>query len=143
MTLEELQAAWAEDSKIDRSMLTEASLITPQLHYKYFKSLSSERVRLKKMEAALVKLKNSKYEFFRDGPDEETSAKGWKFPDKKPLKTEIPYLIDVDSEVVEYVLKIAIQQEKVDFLVSIINSINNRQWIIKNAIDFMKFENGE
>jgi len=38
--------------------------------------------------------------------------------------------------------RILLQQEKVNYLESVIKIINNRQWNIRSAIDWLKFTNG-
>jgi hypothetical protein len=50
--------------------------------------------------------------------------------------------IEADQDIIKLNLRIAMQQEKVDALESIIRSINNRGFLIKNAIEFAKFQVG-
>ena len=68
---------------------------------------------------------------------------GWQLPPiGKVLKSDANTYIDVDKEVIEQTLKIGIQHEKIELLESIIKSIMNRGFQIKNAIDFMKWQSG-
>jgi hypothetical protein len=58
------------------------------------------------------------------------------------MKSELPMHIDSDSDIIKSTLRIAVQQEKVDVLESIIKSLNGRGYNIKSAIDWEKFKTG-
>ena len=58
------------------------------------------------------------------------------------LKADVPMYMEADKEIIDLSLKIGLQQEKVEFLESIIKSLNNRGYNIKAAIDFLKFTSG-
>lgn len=143
MTLEDIQDAWLEDSKFDRSELGNVSLDIPKLHHKYYKIFSAERLRLRKMETDFKELKRDKWEFYLDGPTEEQLELGWKLPAKgRILKTDIPQYMDSDPEIIEMTLKMSYQLEKVDFCESIIRTISNMNWVVKNAIEWERFKVG-
>jgi hypothetical protein len=143
MKIEEIFEHWNEDSQIDRTELGDESLKIPKLHHKYYQIYVNERMLLRKFEHELKQLKLEKYEFFSQGPNEETQAKGWKLPAKGIiLKTDIPMYMDADSDIIQICLKIGLQQEKIEFLDSIIRSLNNRGYNIKSAIDWQKFTMG-
>lgn len=143
MKIEEIFEHWNEDSQIDRTELGDESLKIPKLHHKYYQIYVNERMLLRKFEHELKQLKLEKYEFFSQGPNEETQAKGWKLPAKGIiLKSDIPMYMDADSDIIQICLKIGLQQEKIEFLDSIIRSLNNRGYNIKSAIDWQKFTMG-
>ena len=50
MTLDELLENWKADSEIDRTELGNEAIKIPQLHSKYFKFYSTERLTLRKLE---------------------------------------------------------------------------------------------
>jgi hypothetical protein len=50
--------------------------------------------------------------------------------------------MDSDADMVRIVSKIEMQRAKVDYLDSVIKGINNRQWVIRNAIEWRKFMSG-
>ena len=60
----------------------------------------------------------------------------------KILRADIPQYIDSDKDYIELSLKIAYQQEKVDFLESAIRSLNSRGFNIKAAVEWEKFKVG-
>lgn len=143
MKLEEIFELWEKDSQIDKTELGDAALDIPKLHHKYFQILSKEKLILRSLEAEMKKLKLDKFEFLTMGPTEDTKDKGWKLPPKGMiLKTELPMYIDADDDIVRLSLKIGYQQEKIELLESIIKTVINRGFLIKNAIDWQKFTMG-
>lgn len=143
MKLEDIFEVWKEDSNIDRTELGEESLKLPKLHHKYMKMYSREKLILHKLDTEMKSLKLDKYEFYTQGPNEETQAKGWKIPAKGLiLKSDIPMYMDADRDIINMSLKIGYQKEKVELLESIIKNITNRGFAIKNAIDWAKFQMG-
>jgi len=143
MKLEDIQTFWEKDSQVDRTELGEEALKIPQLHSKYFKIYSQERLTLRKLEADMKQLKLSKYEFYTQGPTKETQDLGWQLPPiGKILKSDVNSYIEGDKDIINLSLKIGMQQEKVDFVDSIIRSLNNRGYNIKAAIDWERFKVG-
>lgn len=143
MKFEDIFEQWNIDSTIDKTELDNESLRIPKLHHKYYMMLVAEKALLKKQESQLKELKLSKYEFYSQGHTEETKNLGWKLPARGMiLKADIPMYMEADKDIIELSLKIGMQQEKVDFLESIIKSFQTRGYIIKSALDFMKFTMG-
>jgi Recombination, repair and ssDNA binding protein UvsY len=143
MQIDDIMALWEKDTVIDKTELGDESLNSPKLHSKYYNILIKERLYLKKLEAENRQLKLDKYEFFTQGPNEDTKDKGWRLPPKGMiLKSDLPMYMDADQDIVDLNLKIGLQQEKIEFLESIIKTIINRNFVIKNAIDWQKFTMG-
>ncbi len=143
MNIEEIMELWNIDTNIDKTELGDESLKIPKLHSKYFNILTRERLVLRKYIEDMKKLKLDKYEFFTQGPNEDTKDKGWRLPPKGMiLKGDIPMYMDADQDVIDLTLKIGLQQEKVDLLESIIKTIINRNFVIKNAIEWNRFTMG-
>jgi len=143
MKLEEIYNQWKKDAEIDITELGNEAIKIAKLHHKYYQILSSERLLLKSQEAEMKKLKLDKYEFFTQGPNEETEKLGWKLPAKGLiLKADIPMYIDADNDIIKLSLKIGLQQEKIELLESIIRTLMNRGYNVKAAIDFQKFISG-
>lgn len=143
MKIEDIMELWQEDAKIDKTEIGDESLKIPLLHSKYYNILIKEKLLLRRFEFELKKLKLDKYEFFTQGHNEETIKLNWKLPPKGMiLKADIPMYLDSDSDIVELSLKIGIQQEKIEFLESVIKTIINRGFILKTALDFQKFAMG-
>lgn len=143
MKLEEIFEMWAKDSDIDRTELGKESLKIAKLHYNYYRIFSNERLLLKKMETEHKQLYKDKAEWF-NGIMEPDRLKelGWEPNYLKIMKSELPMHIDSDSDIIKSTLRLAVQQEKVDVLESIIKSLNGRGYNIKSAIDWEKFKTG-
>jgi len=142
MTLEEIHENWEKDSNIDATELGSESLKIPKIHHKYYVMYDKEKLKLKAMVENHKSLKLEKYEFYTIGPNEDT-PKDWRLPPRgMVLKSDVPMYMDADKQIIESNLKISYQQEKVDTLEAIIKSILNRNFIIKNAIDWNKFTSG-
>ena len=143
MVLEEIYELWHKDSVIDKTELGDESLKIPQLHHKYFKIYSNERLLLKKFESDFKILRLEKYEFYTQGPTKETQERGWTLPASgKILKSEVNTYIEADKDIIKISLKIGVQQEKIELLDSIIRTLNNRGYNIRAAIDWYKFTMG-
>jgi hypothetical protein len=143
MKFEEVFEEWKKDSEIDQTDLGAESLKIPKLHHKYYMILVAEKASLRKLEYQYKQLKLAKYEFYSQGHTEETKKLGWQLPPRGIiLKADIPLYLESDQDVIDLSLKIGMQQEKVDFLESIIKSFQTRGYLIKNSIDFMKFTMG-
>lgn len=143
MNIDDILNLWQEDVKIDRTELGDEALNIPKLHHKYYEIYVKERLILRKYEAELKQLKLDKYEFLTQGPNEETKDKGWRLPAKGMiLKGDIPMYLEADQDIINLSLKIGLQQEKIELLDSIIKSIMNRNFVIKNAIDWNRFTMG-
>ncbi len=146
MKLEKIQELWSEDCHIDRSQLDLESLKIPLLHEKYYKILIQEQLRLKKMTLELSSLKHDKEEFYVDGPNEYT-PKDWVFPSRgrimRGARPDLDSYMNKDLQIQQAVLETSLQQEKVKFLESILHTVNQRSFAIKNAMEFLKFTQGQ
>lgn len=143
MTLDEIHAEWAADARIEEDELADESRKIPQLHSKYFKMYSAERLRLKSLDFQYKELYKLKYEYFSGTiADEDMMEQGWQPNPLKILRADVQTYIDADADVIALLQKKAMQQEKVDTIDSIIKSINTRGFQIKNAIDWIRFTNG-
>lgn len=143
MKLEDIQAAWKEDSKIDRTELGEESLKIPQLHSKYFNMFSIERMTLKKVEAEYKRLLRLKHEYYVGTiSEEDLKEQGWEPFQLKILRADLNLYLDSDEHLQQQSLRVDMQKEKVDFLESAIKSLSTRGFNIKSAIDWNKFQMG-
>tara|TARA_B100001093_G_scaffold428983_1_gene424028 strand:- start:18866 stop:19300 length:435 start_codon:yes stop_codon:yes gene_type:complete len=143
MTMEEIMEAWSNDSNIDRTELGEESLKIPQLHSKYYKMFSYERLKLRKLEIDYKRLYKQKWDYFQGHMDHtELNELGWEPNPLKIIKQDLSLYIDSDNQIIEHNMKTALAKEKVDFLENVIKSLVNRGFNIKSAIDWEKFKVG-
>ncbi len=142
MKLEQIEEMWSEDCIINTVNLTEETIKIPKLHSKYYSILLKERMILSKYKADYKRLKLEKYEFLIN-PTEDKIKLGWKLPAQgKLLKNEVNQYLEADDLLIEQELKLGFQEEKVAYLKSIIDSINVRNFLIKNILEDRRFMNG-
>ena len=143
MKIDEIKALWEKDSTIMEDDLANESLKIPKLHSKYYNIYISEKLILRKMESDHKLLKRLKYEYYLGRLSiEQIKELGWDQFELKILRSELDTYIDSDSNIIESLLKIGTQHEKVLFIENIIKCINGRGFHIKGAIDFLKWTNG-
>ena len=143
MNTSEIQDMWERDSCIDRSELGEECLRIPNLHAKYYKIYCAGRSTLRKWENEYKKLHKEKYEYYSGTlSEEDLRANGWMPFNLKILKTDIPTYIDADADVIKAKNMIGNQQDKVEFVESIIKSLATRGYQINSAIAWEKFKVG-
>lgn len=143
MKIDDIFGLWKVDSVIDRLELGNEAIKIPQLHHKYFKIYTNERLVLRKYEASMKSLKLSKYEFYTQGPTKETMELGWELPASgKILRADANNYIEADPDIINLSLKIGIQHEKVELLDSIIKSLSQRGYNLSAAINWEKFKMG-
>ena len=134
---------WAEDSKIDRTELGEESIKIPQLHHKYYKMYSLERINLVKLQEEMKILKKDKIEYYTGTmAEEDLKERGWEPNPLRILKSDIPIHMEADKDFVDLNLKLAYNKEKVEFLEAVVKTLNLRSYQINNAINWEKFKVG-
>ena len=143
MKLEDIQELWHRDSKIDYTELGTESIRIPQIHDKYLKIFTDERIRLKGVEFELSKMVRTKTEYYSGKmSQEELEQRGWEQYLGRLLKNEIVKYIESDDDVIKLKQQLVVLQEKINYLDSVIRMINNRGFQIKNALDWLKFSHG-
>ena len=135
---------WQSDCRIDETELSLESIKTPQLHGKYLKYYSDERLRLRSLKIRRKELNLKLSDYYRgdlNNPEdlEEIGREPWP---KKVLKQDITSYVECDADMIALNTKVAYQEELVDVLTEIIKGINGRGYVIKNSIDFLRFTNG-
>ena len=73
---------------------------------------------------------------------EELEALDWEPFQLKLLKADIDTYIDADDDIIDSNKLIALAEEKVAYLESIVKGLSNRGYLIKNAIDWKRFTEG-
>ena len=142
--LEDLLEMWRKDSDIDRTEPGKALLDIPKLHSKYLNILSHHRLLAKESEFKASKMRRLKWEYYTGKMSEEQLKElGWKPFELRILKQDVELYIESDTEIIQKKDRVFVQEEKVNYLESIIKMISNRQYHIRDAITWRKFINGE
>jgi len=143
MKFEEIQYQWTIDCEMDETELSKESIKIPQLHNKYLIYFHDERIRLRTMKFENSKLLKLKREYYSGRMSaEEMEALDWEPFQFKLLKADVQEYIDADEDIIELKKKLTLQEEKTDYLESIVKSLSNRGYLIKNAIDWKRFTEG-
>lgn len=134
------QSEWSTDCKIDTTRLDTESSQIPYLHSKYLNYLSNERLSLKRITVKKDKLVETLTDYYTgiiDGKD--IGRDPWQI---KESKSSSERRVEKDQEVINMNLILYEKEEMVLFLKEVVMNINQRNFQIKNTIDFMKFQNG-
>lgn len=140
MNIDEIQTLWEQDSKIDPDNLHTESIKIPSLHSKYYK-IYNNILLLKKMEETKLKiLRKDKWMYYSGKAEPEVYID--KPFDHKVLKPDMDKYLDADEDLIKSNSKIEYYQTMLSYLDSILKTILNRTYQIKNAIEFMRFTAG-
>lgn len=143
MKLEEILNEWNSDSKIDRIEISNESLHISQLHNKYLRIMTAESVTLRTTTHEYNKLYRLKWEYYLGILDEDTLRKyEWEPISLKILRQDVDIYLNSDDDLVRLKSKQDLQKEKIAALDSIMKSISNRGFQIKNYIEYEKFKVG-
>ena len=140
MTLEELQQAVDRDFKLDDTELDSESIKIPLLHNKYLQHFNKFSLLLKKAEYEHKALIRQKWEYYT-GKSDPSVYKEKPF-DLKILKSDVHIYMDSDEDLQRADQKTAYLNQVVKYLEQVLRSINNRTFLIKNAIEWKKFTSG-
>ena len=141
MNLEQLQDQWKEDSVIDTDLYCEESIKIPQLHMRYMEYYNTFSLMRKEKEGEMRSLIKEKWIYYK-GKAPSTVYKEMPFDLKLTDKKELEMFITADDDVKKLQYKIDYIEQVLLFLDGVLKMINNRNFQIKNAIDWEKFKNG-
>lgn len=143
MNLDELKVMIKKDLDIDQTALDAESSRTPQIHNKYLVMFMDEKLKLKRMNNELSVLRRNKWLYYTGRmSQEELTQFGWEPFELNILKTEADDMIESDADYIKASEKVNFQEEKVNYLESVIKIVQNRQWQIRAMIDWLKFTQG-
>jgi hypothetical protein len=140
MDLNEIENLWKIDSVIDPDNLHLESIKIPSLHSKYFQIYNNLSLLRKKEENNFIELQKEKWLYYSGKSDPEVYKK--KPFDHRVMKSDLDKYMNTDEELVRSNTKIEYYSIMIKFLESILKNIENRSFVIKNSIDFIKFTAG-
>jgi hypothetical protein len=141
MNLEEIEKMWERDSVIDPDNLHEESLKIPQLHSKYYTLYNTITLLREKARETYNKVRLERYNYYSGKAPAEVYVEE-PFPYKVRDKDALQRHMDADERLNKIDLKVRYYDVMLKFLEEIIRMITNRNYSIKNSIDFMKFTAG-
>ena len=140
MTLEELQQSVNKDFKLDDTQLDVESVNIPLLHNKYLIHFNKFTLLLKKAEYDHKTMIRDKWEYYTGKADPHV-YKQQPF-DIKVLKADVHIYMDSDPDLQKADQKVAYLNQVVKYLEQVLRGVNNRTFLIKNAIEWKKFTSG-
>jgi hypothetical protein len=139
--LEKIQIMWEKDSKIDPDNLHTESLNIPTLHAKYFDLYNNISLLKKKAEQQRRNIRHQKYEYYTGKADPDVYIEN-PFPKKVRDKDALQKYLDADEVLSQASLKVEYYDALLNYLQDILKMIHQRNYQIKNAIDFQRFASG-
>ena len=141
MNIDELYIEVERDIKIDDTELDLESIRTPQLHNKYLKIFTKHSLQYKKLQDDYKVLYREKWEYYTGKASPEVYAEN---PfELKVLKADIGIYMEADKDLQQLGQRMAYAKQIVEYLERILKEINNRNWNIRNTIEWKKFLHGE
>jgi hypothetical protein len=141
MNLDEIQEMWQRDSVIDPDNLHDESLKIPQLHAKYYTIYNTITLLREKARETYSKVRLERYNYYTGKAPAEVYEKD-PFPYKVRDKEALQRHLDADERLNKIDLKIRYYDIMLKFLEEVIKMISNRNYSIKNAIDWNRFQAG-
>lgn len=144
MILDDLKEEWKKDSVIDESNLSGESLRISSLHSKYLSTLIDAKQKLIKREYDVNVLRKKKTRYYRgEMTKDELKENGWdQYQMNKPLKSELNDILSADDDMIKEMIKIAHLKLIIYFLESVLGSLKNRGFEIKNSITWSQYISG-
>ena len=143
MKTDELIMEWEKDSEIDKTELGKESLRIPQLHSKYLKEFYMAKALQTKLNGDFKKLYKLKHQYYQGIlPEEDLKQQNWDPQPLKILKSDIPMYLESDEDLQIIQQRITLTEDKIEIIENIIRTLNNRGYLIKNAVEWEKFKMG-
>ena len=141
MNLEQIQEMWEKDSKIDPDNLHDESLKIPQLHSKYYTIYNTITLFRERPREQYAKVRLERYNYYTGKAPAEAYIEE-PFPYKVREKDAIQRHLEADDKMNKVDMKIKYYDIMLKFLEEIIRNISGRNYQIKNAIEWNKFQAG-
>jgi hypothetical protein len=141
MNIEEIQEMWQRDSVIDPDNLHDETLKTTQLHAKYYTLHNTITLLRERAKESYNRVRLERYNYYTGKADPEVYEQE-PFPYKVRDKDALQRHIEADEKLNKLDMKIKYYNTEIKFLEDVIKMISNRNFQIKNATDWHKFQAG-
>lgn len=141
MNLEKIQEMWESDSHIDMDNLHDESIKSPQLHQKYYTLYTTIKLLQKKALDTLSKTRLERYNYYSGKAPAEVYVDE-PFPYKIRDKESMTLHLNADEKLSNSKMKVEYYDVMIAYLEDILKMIHNRNYQVKNAIDFLRFQSG-
>ena len=146
LNLEDILNKWEEDSKINQTDLSHASIETAMAHSRYLKLLSLGKLQLKKSQLNQKSLLKDKWLYYNNKMSkEEIDEHGWDydpFKGLKIMKSDMHHWYDTDKDIQKSEEKVTYYKTLVETLQEMVETLRWRHQTIGNIIKWKNFEAG-
>lgn len=140
MKTDELLSEIEKDSVIDKNHIDDAALRVPMLHAKYYRYFMDAVRNLKAYEQMLKEVKKERSDYYLGKCDDAVyKEEPLNF---KVIKADLELYLEADKVYASAAAKRDEQRMKVTMLEDFIKTLNNRSFLLSNAISFAKFQAG-
>ena len=136
--LVKIQEMWTRDAIIAPDNLHNESLKIPSLHAKSFDIYNNILLLKKKGDQQRKNIRHERYEYFSGKADPDVYVEN-PFPKKIRDKETMQKYLDADEKLSGVSLKLDYYDVMLAYLEDILKQIHQRNYQIKNAIEFNKF----
>jgi len=142
--LEEIKEMWKEDCKIDPTRIVDVMVGIPNLHSKYLDILSSLKLKYRKADSDLLRLRRNKVRYYRGEMTKgELDRLGWEqWQGVKPLKSDLEDLITTDEDIILKQDQIEYFKVCMDTVEMIMRSIHSRGYDMGTLTKYLIFQSG-
>lgn len=143
-SIEDVLAAWKQDSVMDEVNLASTITKTPLLHAKYLEYYVMFKRKLATAEAKKNRMAYLKKKYYRgEMTQEELKKHNWdQYQGLKMSSAEFNQQIDIDPDMVEFNHVVAELKTAVSCVEYIMNSIKGREYSLKTLFEYQKYLSG-
>lgn len=143
MSIDDLINKWHEDSKIDRTDISQEIIKISDLTFQWQRLLMEENLRLKSIQDEYNKIYLEKYRLYTEGvKNTKDRSLIEKLPKGAILKSEVEMYLQADDEIIKISTKVAVSKEKIEFIKAAIWELRGRGKNLQNYVQWEKFMNG-
>lgn len=143
MTLDTVHAEWATDAQLDFSRPDAELRKIPILHSKYWQFYTQERMRYVSVKQEHDDLRHAKLQWLLGRmDDEERTRRAWPPQGLRIVRPEAETFLAADADLMKLAGKLELQKIKLDLLEDIVKQINNRNYVLRNYIDYIRWSQG-
>jgi len=144
LQLEDLMEQWKVDSTIDKNHLDTASIRTANLHQKYLDELTQYKIKIFGLDKKYLEMKGLRSRYYNGQmTKQELIDYGWdQYQYKTPMKSELERLLETDTHLLEIKDKTSYFTFCFEYCEEVLKALRDRNYQIKAAIDFIKFQAG-
>jgi hypothetical protein len=142
LNLDEINDAWEQDSKLDRTDPDLELMRVPTLHSKYLRALTQSKLKRQSLSLAIKSLTKVLRRYYQGLMDQtELAERGWQQFNNSLKSMEIQEYIDTNDDITKF----SIKRDYIDVVIfqleTILKELNQRTWQIRSIVDWRKFTN--